>query len=73
MTLQEAKSLIVGDYIYHTKKSNASGFSVWGRVLSVKVWKRQPDRVTVRVRLKKYTYVRLTEHDLIVYKVGYGA
>jgi len=65
MTLQEAKALRKGQMVYHTTQKNADGKTAMrARVTSIKTWKRNPDRVEVRVKHGLYDYATFTEADL---------
>ena len=62
MTIHEAKRLKPGDYVYHNTKKNADGSPMRAKVLSVKVWKRNPERVLVSVKRGLYEYAKFDEN-----------
>lgn len=71
MTLQEAKTLKIGEYIHHTTKKNADGTPMRARVTSVKTWKRSPDRVEIHVKHGMYDYAWFSESELNQIERGY--
>lgn len=64
MNLQQAKMLKQGQMVYHTWKKNADGSPMRAKVTSVKVWKRSPERVEVRVKHGLYDYAVFDENSL---------
>lgn len=66
MTLQEAKKLKQGQWVYHVRKTNADGTPMRARVTSVKTWKskRNAHKVEVRVKHGLYDYARFNEDEL---------
>lgn len=64
MTLEEAKGLRVGQTVLHTSNKNADGTPMRAKVLSVKTWKRSPEKVLVSVRHGLYDYAKFSEKEL---------
>jgi len=64
MTLQEAKNLKTGQTVYHTIKKNADGSPMRAKVLSVKVWKRSPEKVLVSLKHGMYDYAKFDETEI---------
>lgn len=64
MDIKTAKALKAGDEIYHTIAKNADGTSQRFKVTSVKTWKRNPDRVEVRLKRGLYQYEMCNEEGL---------
>jgi len=64
MTLNEAKSLVVGSTIHHATNKNADGTPQRWRVTSVKTWKRDSNRIRVGVKHGLRNYDQITESDL---------
>lgn len=64
MTIQEAKNLKIGQLIYSTHKKNADGTPMRAKVLSVKTWKRSPEKVLVSVKHGLYDYVKFNKYQL---------
>lgn len=57
MDLNEAKKLRTGDIIFLYGKRF--------KVTSVKRWKREPDRIEVRLKYGLYQYYRILNADLV--------
>jgi hypothetical protein len=53
MTLEEAKQLKAGDYVW---SENVYGKPAKLRVTSVKTWKREPNRIEVRTKYGLFVY-----------------
>lgn len=51
MTFKEAKELKYGQYVYHAWARRRTGLPVCGRVCSIKLWKRDPNRFRIGLRL----------------------
>ena len=64
MTLEEAKSLTIGQTVYHTSKKNADGTPMRAKVTSVKTWKRDLERVEVHVKRGLYAFACFNERNL---------
>lgn len=64
MKLETAKVLKQGQMIYHTSKKNTDGTAMRAKVTSIKIWKRSPDRVEVRVKHGLYDYATFNETEL---------
>ncbi len=64
MTLQEAKNLVIGSTVYHTTKKNANGTPMRAKVLSVKTWKRSPEKVLVSLKHGLYDYAKFDETEI---------
>lgn len=65
LTLEEAKSLTVGQVIYHRFLRNGDKTPQrWTVKGKVKTWKRDPSRVQVPLKHGLYRYGKLTEWDL---------
>lgn len=67
LTLTEAKALVHGQVLYHTRNRNSDGTPQRWRVNGkVKVWIRSPERVQIPIKhgLRDYDY--LTEEYLSV-------
>lgn len=60
LTLEQAKSLKQGQRIYHTSALASDGTPASVRVTSVKTWKREPERVEIRVKYGLYDYFTVT-------------
>jgi hypothetical protein len=73
MTLQEARALKAGDYIYHLTKKNADGTPMRARITSIKTWKRDPGRIEVRYKRGLYEYGTLQAFELADFAIGYGS
>ena len=62
ITLEQAKSLKKGDFVYETEYGNwVRKWKVNGKV---KTWKRTPSRIYVPLKFGLYTLSSLTEIDL---------
>jgi len=72
MTLEEAKSLKQGSWIHHVSLMNADGTPVRYKVLSVKTWKRWPERVELSTRYGLKVFIRWNEAELGELGVGDG-
>jgi len=71
MNLAEAKSLKVGQVLYHASKKNADGTPERWRVSGkIKTWKKNPFRVSFPVKRGLYQNDRLTEADLFLLVVN---
>jgi len=64
ITLKEAKALKQGQTIYHAYKTNADGTAMRAKVTSVKTWKRDPERVEVRVKHGLRDFAKFDETEL---------
>jgi hypothetical protein len=64
MTLDEAKNLKTGQRVYHTIKKNADGSAMRAKVLSIKVWKRSPEKVLVSLKHGMYDYAKFDETEI---------
>lgn len=65
ITLEQAKALRVGQYIYSLRSYNKRAQPHKAKVNGqVKTWKRDPSRVSVPWKHGLYVYGTLTEHDL---------
>jgi hypothetical protein len=64
MTLQEAKNLVQGSLVHHVSKRNADGTPMRAKVLSVRTWKRSPDRVLVSLKHGLYDYAKFDEREI---------
>ena len=50
MELKDAKALQPGSFIYHKNKEHADGSPMRRRVISIRVWKKEPERIKISVR-----------------------
>ena len=64
MTLDEAKKLKQDDTIYHVSKKNADGTPMRAKITSIKIWKRSPERIEVRVKRGLYEYATFNQDEL---------
>ncbi len=64
MDILTAKQLVQGQMVYHVSKTNADGTPMRARVTSVKTWKRNLERIEVRVKRGLYDYARFNENEL---------
>lgn len=64
ITIEEAKNLKCGQVIYHATKKNADKTSMRAKVLSVKTWKRSPDRVLISLKHGMYDFAKFDETQL---------
>ena len=64
MDLQTAKSLKVGQNVYHSWKKNADGTPMRAKILSVKIWKRNESRVLVSVKRGLRDFAKFDENEL---------
>jgi len=62
ITMEEAKKLKPGAMLNHSQaRRNADGTSARFKVTSVKTWKRNPDRIEIRVKHGLYEHYVWTE------------
>ena len=66
ITLEQAKALQFGDYVFSTEDKNADGktFRAYKVNGKVQTWKRSPERVRVPVKRGLYQFDYITERDL---------
>lgn len=65
LTLKQAKSLRVGQTLYHLKNKNADGTAQrWKVNGKPKTWKTRPEQVSVPIKHGLYSYDTLTHRDL---------
>ena len=64
MNIETAKGLRVGQTVYHVSKKNADGTPMRAKVLSVKTWKRNPEKVVVSVKHGMYDYAKFNETEI---------
>lgn len=64
LTVEQAKVLRIGQYVYHMEKKNADGSPMRARVLSVKTWKRDAGRVLVSAKRGLYDYAKFDESEI---------
>ena len=62
MELEQAKKLRAGDTIFYTGKFYPGKRF---KVTSVKRWKREPDRIEIRLKYGLYQYYRILNSDLV--------
>ena len=71
MTLDEAKQLEYGQIIYHAFARNADGSPQRWRVAgTIKTWKRDPDRVEIKVRHGMHDHDLLDQWNLPLFYVS---
>ena len=73
MTLNEAKTLRVGDYIHCVSKFNSDGTPMRARVTSIKTWKTRPDEILIGYKHGLYDFGKINETELSDFSVGYGS
>lgn len=73
MYLTEAKNLKAGDYVHTPNRYNADGTPMRARVTSVKIWKREPARIEVRVKRGMREFATFTSANLSDIEIGYGS
>ena len=71
MTLEVARSLKAGDYVYHVENKNADGTPMRALVTSVKKWIRNPARLEVHVKHGLRDYAVFTEDQLKEIEKGF--
>lgn len=64
MTLKEAKSLRYGDIVYHKWITGARRQPAGFRVVSIKEWKRSPDRIRIGLKYGLFEHTYMTENEL---------
>ena len=64
MNIEEARNLRQGTMIYHMTLKNADGTPMRARVTSVKTWKRDLERIEVRVKRGLSEYATFEGQDL---------
>lgn len=64
MTLEQAKNLVKGQWIYSVKFRTANNTPQRAKVLSVKTWKRQPDKVLISLRYGIKRFFKMNENEL---------
>jgi hypothetical protein len=72
MTIHDAKTLVVGSTVHHVTKKNKDGTPMRAKVLSVKTWKRSPDRVLVSLKHGLRDYAKFDEHEVYQIRKGDG-
>ena len=72
MTLRDAQTLVIGSLVHHVTKKNADGTPMRAKVLSVKTWKRSPDRVLVSLKHGLRDYAKFNEHEVYQIRKGSG-
>ena len=73
MTLDQAKALATGSHVHHVTKKNADRTPMRAKVLSVKTWKRSPDRVLVSLKHGLRDYAKFDESEISLINPGYGS
>ena len=66
MTIQQAKNLKIGDYVY--QDWNEKKVIKWKINGQVKTWKRDSNRIRVPLKYGLYTYGYLTEKNLLIFR-----
>jgi hypothetical protein len=64
MNLEEAKKLSVGQIVYHIANRNADGTAMRGKVTSIKLWVRKPERIVIKLKHGLYDHVKFNETEL---------
>jgi hypothetical protein len=64
MLVQEAKKLCYGQYAYHTWIKKVDGQPLSGRVVSIRTWIKQPDRIRVGLKIGFSNHVYLQNNNL---------
>ena len=64
MTLQEAKNLKQGQYVYHKTKKNANGAPMRAVVLSIKTWKTRPNEIIVSVKRGLRDFAKFNQDEI---------
>jgi hypothetical protein len=72
MTAREAKTLVIGSTVHHITKKNADGTPMRAKVLSVKTWKTQPDRVLVSLKHGMRDFAKFDETEVYQIRKGDG-
>ena len=70
MTIEIARSLKAGDYVYHVEKKNSDGTPMRAKVTSVKKWIRNPERLEVHVKRGLKEYAVFNEDS--IYQIAKG-
>lgn len=69
MTIDQAKQLKSGDWIYSTVSFDRKGNPHRAKVTSVKTWKRSPNRIEVRWKHGLYLYGTANQYNLSEWEV----
>lgn len=69
MTIHEAKQLKQSQIIYHSSLRDSQGKPVKFKVLSIKTWKRKPDKVIVSLKYGLFKFLKFNENELSELKV----
>lgn len=64
MNLDQAKKLTKGQWIYSTTNRTANDTPTRVKVLSIKTWKREPDRILISCRYGLKVFFKLNEREL---------
>lgn len=64
LTLDAAKNLARGQWIYSTTSNNSKGDAHRVRVTSVKTWKTRPNEVLIGAKFGLYRYLKISEAEL---------
>lgn len=65
LTLEQAKALKYGDIVFYTKAKDSKGKFLHCKVNGkIKVWKRDPSRVSVPIKHGLYEYSYINERNL---------
>lgn len=64
MNLNQAKKLAQGQWIYSTTNRTANDTPARVKVLSIKTWKRKPDRILISCKHGIKVFFKLNEREL---------
>lgn len=64
ITLEQAKNLKIGDILHQVGVYNADNTPRRWKITSIKVWKRDTNRVLIGLKHGLYSYDKITENDL---------
>lgn len=64
MNLDQAKKLAQNQWIYSTTHRTAKDTPTRVKVLSIKTWKREPNRILISCRHAMKTFFKLNEREL---------
>lgn len=64
LTLDAAKSLKAGQWIYSTTSHNAKGEAHRVKITSVKTWKTRPNEVLIGAKFGLYRYLKISQNEL---------